>query len=123
MTPSISFEVDRCTDVVKIPNSALRFFPDLKHVREQDKTLIEGLGADDDPEQASDAGLSADERAEARKARTKRHVWVQDGFLLRAVEVYVGLSDSKYTQLVSGDLKLGDKLVIGIEPPKTGWGG
>jgi HlyD family secretion protein len=123
MTPSISFEVDRCADVVKIPNSALRFFPDLKQVREADKTLIEGQETDDNEDQLNDSGLSAEERAAARKARTKRHVWVQDGFLLRAVEVYVGLSDSKYTQLVSGNLKPGDKLIIGIEPPKTGWGG
>ena len=34
------------SDVVKIPNSALRFFPQPKYVRQQDKPLVEGKGLD-----------------------------------------------------------------------------
>ena len=34
----------------------------------------------------------------------------------RAVEVYTGLSDSKFTELVSGDIREGQKLVTGIRP-------
>jgi len=41
---------------------------------------------------------------------------------LRAVEVNTGLSDSRYTELVSGELKKGDKLVIGIQPALANWG-
>ena len=41
---------------------------------------------------------------------------VTDGEFLRAVEIVTGLSDSKYTELVSGELKLGDQLVSGIQP-------
>jgi hypothetical protein len=47
---------------------------------------------------------------------------VQDGYKLRAVEVETGISDSYFTELVSGDLKVDDKLVIGIQPPTTTWG-
>ena len=124
MTASISFEVARAENVVKIPNAALRYFPDVKLVREEDKKLIEGRGQDeDDDNKIADIGMSADERAQARRARTKRHVWVQDGFKLRAIEVQVGISDSKYTQLVKGNVKVGDKLVTGIQQPIGGWGG
>ena len=35
---------------------------------------------------------------------------------LRAVEIVVGMSDSKYTELVSGELTEGQKLVTGIQP-------
>jgi hypothetical protein len=45
-----------------------------------------------------------------------------DGYKLKAVEVIVGLSDSRFTELVSGDLKVGDKLVTGIELQQN-WGG
>jgi HlyD family secretion protein len=38
---------------------------------------------------------------------------VVDGELLRAVEVTTGLMENKFTEMVSGDLKVGDKLVIG----------
>lgn len=125
MTASISFEVERVENVVKIPNAALRYFPDAKLVREEDKKLVEGRAQDDDDDENKtvEIGLSADERAQARRARTKRHVWIQDGFKLRAIEVQVGISDSKYTQLVKGDLKVGDKLVTGIQQPVGGWGG
>jgi HlyD family secretion protein len=124
MTANISFEVDRRQNVLKIPNSALRFFPLPQHVRSEDKPLLEGQAKETeaDPGDVQETGLSAEERAEARRTRKMRHVWVVDGFKLRAVEVVVGLSESRFTELVSGDLKVGDKLVTGIEPPKA-WGG
>lgn len=124
MTANISFEVDRAEKAVKIPNSALRFFPNPKHVRPQDKPLLEGKAAEEEEEeQVADETLSAADRAQARAARSRRHVWVVDNFELRAVEVVIGLSDSKYSQLVSGDLKVGDKLVIGVQQNVAGWGG
>jgi HlyD family secretion protein len=123
MTPSISFEVDRRDDVLKIPNSALRFFPQVQHVRKEDKALVEGKRDEQkDEEEIGNTGISAQERADSRKKRNRRHVWVQDKYKLRAVEVQTGLSDSHYTELVEGELKKGDKLVIGIQPVVNSWG-
>jgi HlyD family secretion protein len=103
MTANISFEVDRAEKVLKIPNSALRFFPNPQHVRKEDKPLVEGKAAQDEEEkQVADETLSAADRAQARAARNRRHVWVVENFQLRAVEVVIGLSDSKYSQLVFG---------------------
>jgi HlyD family secretion protein len=123
MTASISFEVERRKDVVKVPNSALRFFPLAQHVREEDKPLLEGKDTKKQDDQQQETNLSAEERAHARQKRTRRHVWVQEGFKLRAVEVHTGLSDSQFTELARGDLKVGDKLVIGIETQPSSWGG
>jgi HlyD family secretion protein len=122
MTASISFEVDRRDDVLKIPNSALRFFPQPGHVRPEDKPLLEGRQSQNDDHEVTDTGLSAQDRAKAQKNRSKRHVWIQDRHKLRAVEVQTGLSDSQYTEVVAGELKKGDKLVIGIQPVIVGWG-
>jgi HlyD family secretion protein len=122
MTASISFEVDRRTDVLKVPNSALRFFPQPQYVRDQDKQLLEGRQNESNGDgQISDTGLSALERATTRRRRSKRHVWLQDGYKLQAVEISVGLSDSQYTELISGELKQGDKLVTGTQPA-IAWG-
>jgi HlyD family secretion protein len=121
MTPSISFEVDRRTNVKKIPNSALRFFPQVRHVRQQDKKLVEGKDDAKKDDESQVTSVSALERANARRKRTRRHVWIQEGPKLRAIEVQTGLSDSQYTELVSGDLKAKDKLVIGVQVATSGF--
>lgn len=123
MTASISFEVDRRSNVLKIPNSALRFFPQPQHVRAEDKALLEGQHEESQSNESSDENLlSADERAEARQKRSRRHVWVADQLKLRAVEVQAGLSDSRFTEMVTGPLKQGEKLVTGIQPASAAWG-
>jgi HlyD family secretion protein len=121
MTASISFQVDDRTDVVKIPNAALRFYPNPIHVREADRKLLEGsdaAGASSDTEEADqpEQTLSAEERSELRRRRSRRHVWMVEGEFLKAVEVVTGISDSQYTEMVSGNLKKGQQLVTGIMP-------
>lgn len=120
MTANISFRVAEQTDVIKIPNAALRFYPDIKHVRKEDHKLLEGKDweKEDDEE---DVVLSAEEQAAARKKRSRRHVWVLKDDKLKAIEVETGLSDSKFTELVSGDLEEGRKLITGVTA-KRGFG-
>lgn len=119
MTANISFQLEKRGDVVKVPNAALRFYPEREQVRAEDQKLLEG--AEDDA--SGDAGneedssanrRSAAEEAEARKKRNRRHVWIAEGDLLRAVAIETGISDSRFTELVSGELKKGQKLVIGV---------
>ncbi len=116
MTASISFEVDSTVDVPKIPNAALRFFPDdVKHVRESDRHLIDGstwkpkTGA----EEEENANRTATEKAEANKKKHQRHVWMVDGDLLKAVEVTTGLTENRFTEMVEGNLDVGAALVTG----------
>jgi HlyD family secretion protein len=119
MTASISFRVDDRKDVVKIPNSALRFYPEKKFVRKQDHKLLDGAAWEKkEEEEEQDVDLSAEERAEVRRKRNRRHVWVVDGDFLKAMEVEIDLSDSKFSEMVAGDLKKGQKLVIGIDTSK-----
>jgi HlyD family secretion protein len=66
-------------------------------------------------EDVSEKSLSADERSELRRERHRRHVWIAEGRWLRAVEVVTGLSDSKFTEMVEGTLKVGDNLVTGTQ--------
>ncbi|MCE9528548.1 MAG: efflux RND transporter periplasmic adaptor subunit [Planctomycetales bacterium] len=122
MTAAISFQVDDRQDVVKIPNAALRFYPTPKQVRKEDVPILEGTEVKDNAQEAqqSETTLSAEERAENRRKRNRRHVWVQDGDLLRAIEVVVGLTDSQFTEMVSGNLQPGEKLVIGIQQTQYG---
>ena len=125
MTANLSFQVDDRAAAVKLPNTALRFFPNIQHVRQEDRELIEGTAekhanSQEDATDTPASRLSAQERTENRRNRSRRHVWVEDGEFLRAVEVLTGLSDSQNTEMVSGDLQAGDKLVIGIQPTTFG---
>lgn len=116
MTANLSFLVDERKEVLKVPNAALRFFPEAQYVREADRGLLEGTGGADREDGAlSERQLSADERSQARRRRTQRHVWIEDGEFLRAVAVELGLSDSRHTELVSDELKQGQALVTGLQ--------
>jgi HlyD family secretion protein len=119
MTASISFQVEQRESVLRIPNAALRYYPEVKFVREEDKKILEGNDWEKDDE--SDVPLSATEKAEARRKRNSRHVWTVDGDKLRAIMVEMGLSDSKYTEAVTGELDEKQELVIGAEV-KGGFG-
>ncbi len=115
MTASLSFEIADRQQVIKIPNSALRFYPEIKYVRPEDRKLLEG--ADEEADNTTeDQALSAAEKAAARRDRNRRHVWAVDGDFLRAIEVITGLTDSKFTEMTEGDLKEGQMLVTGIQP-------
>jgi len=116
MTAQIDFQVGEVKDVVRVPNAALRFFPQREQVRPEDQKLLETAAGAADTEDSSDAARSAVEIAESRKRRHLRHVWVLEGELLRAIPVQTGLNDSKFTELKSGDIKEGMKLVTGIVP-------
>jgi HlyD family secretion protein len=116
MTANLSFLVDQRSEVVKIPNAALRFFPESQHVRESDRELLQGGGdTDRNGSAVPQRQISADQRAQARRRRTQRHVWVQDGELLKAIAVETGLSDGRHTEVVSGELEEGQSLVTGLQ--------
>ncbi len=113
MTANISFQIEKRGDVLKVPNAALRFYPERDAVREEDRKLLEGGGDDDETDSEID-NRSAAEEAKARKERNRRHVWIIEGEFLRAVAIETGISDSQFTELVAGELKMGQKLVTGV---------
>jgi HlyD family secretion protein len=116
MTASLSFQIEEKTDVVRVPNAALRFYPDVRYVREADKKLLEG--SEKEANEQGEEMLSAEQKAELAVARHRRHVWVEEGGELRAIPVVTGIMDGRYTELVSGELSEGQNLVTGIQPKK-----
>ena len=116
MTASISFQIDRREDILMIPNAALRFYPNTELVRPEDRKLLDGTDiSSDDDDQMIDPVPSAQEKAQAGRKRTRRHVWIVERDYLKAIEVVTGLSDNKHTEMVSGELEEGQELVTGIK--------
>ena len=115
LTASISFQVDERSDVVRVPNAAIRFYPpNEQHVHPDDRKILTGED-DDEIEYLRDSHLTEKERAQLEKKRRQRHVWKWDDQFLRATQIEVGLNDLKYTEMVEGEIKVGDELVIGLE--------
>ena len=121
MTANLSFQIEERHDILKIPNSALRFYPpDRKRVHPDDHPVLDGVsqGGTEDGTQQAQVNQSASERAELSRNRMRRHVWVLEGDFLRARGVVIGISDSRFTEVVSGKIAAEDQLVVG-EQPKT----
>jgi HlyD family secretion protein len=123
MTATISFQVDERNDVRKLPNTALRFYPEARYVRAEDQLILEGMASNQptndesfSEDSSSTIAQSAADQAEVRKKRGYRHVWVAEGQKLRAIPVTTGLSDGKFTEIIEGELPEGLDLVTGIQP-------
>jgi hypothetical protein len=70
----------------------------------------------DDGSKSSLDDKPIDESGDAARKAATRHVWIQDGEKLKAVEVQIGVSDYEFTEVVAGSLKEGDQIVTGLKP-------
>ena len=127
MTANVSFEVDSRKDVLKVPNAALRFYPEqIDYVRPEDRKLLDGSqwasqsNRSQPTEAKQDTKLSAAEQTESQKNSNRRHVWVIENGLLRAIEVVISFAESRFTIIESGELTEDMQLVVGIEKKKPG---
>jgi HlyD family secretion protein len=113
LTTNLQFVVDEKPSVLQVPNTALRWRPQLNQVApDARKAYEQALRRKKNTANASGANPSA---AAAEKARHNRGtVWVVDGDFVRPLKVTVGLSDGTSTEVLSG-LKEGSHVVIGEE--------
>ncbi|MBZ5688012.1 MAG: efflux RND transporter periplasmic adaptor subunit [Acidobacteriia bacterium] len=126
MTAYVSIPVAAVTDVVKIPNAALRYKPDLPAERVQELYSKYGIStqAPSSPTAAKQPGASGRERAVPKPngagGSDTAVVWkLLPDKSLRPMQVHIGLTDHTYTALTSGDLQSGDELVTGATTAKA----
>lgn len=115
MTATIEFQIERKENVTRIPNAAIRFLPDANYVHEDDKAIIDGTAFENVEDDGQEIELTATQKQEAEIKRQRRHVWYVDGEKLRAIEIKIGISDNRYTEVLEGDVD-GRTLVSGIKP-------
>jgi HlyD family secretion protein len=114
MTANISFQIDVRENVTRVPVAALRFVPPDNLLLKPDDKEYTQVKAKKDPKEGEEK-LSAERRAEQAKARNKRVVWVQEGDKVVAIPITIGLMDGQFAELVTGDVKVGQVLVTGLE--------
>jgi HlyD family secretion protein len=111
MTAKLQFEVARRKNAVLVPNQALRWQPTWTQVS---PAARQGLKAPSRDEASPDArGEDAGEDVEPKVDRGSPTVWiVADDGLVRPVSVQAGLSDGMLTEILGGDVKPSDAVVI-----------
>jgi HlyD family secretion protein len=116
MTATLSFQIDAKEDVLRVPAAALRFAPLPAQVRPEDRHHVEPTLTG-----PSGAQRTASEKADLSRKRQRRLVWVQEGELLKAVPVTLGLIENQYAELLAGEVVEGQPIVTGTEsafPPR-----
>jgi HlyD family secretion protein len=101
MTAYVSIGVARREDVLLIPNAALRFKP-----AEEVKAKAEG--ASNKP-----AGGAPGQKGGKRRDGMSGTVYVLAGEEIKPVSVQIGITDNRNTELIGGDLKAGDRILVG----------
>jgi len=102
LTANVQFEVEQRSNVLLVPNTALRWKP-----REQ-LVAPELRAADDKP----DDDPSPRQTAAKPPAKTGQ-VWVRDGSFVRPVEVQVGMSDGMQTEVSGPGLEADVRVIVG----------
>ena len=134
MTANVTIDVQSVKNVLRVPNAALRFKPPTDESAERS-----GGGGGDAMQRAARSGrgrgpagaagqMPGRRGGDTSKAQT---VYILDAEKkLRPVEIRTGITDGRFTQIVSGPLKQGDAVVIGVAtskvegpPPMGGQGG
>jgi HlyD family secretion protein len=123
MTANLTITIDERNNVLKVPNSALRFTPQRTDSGTGAGAQGQGQGqgrrrqqqGDNNAQQGGNGGQSNFAPASAPVLPGQvRVVWVlgQDGKPQRR-RITVGLSDGAATEVVDGDLKEGDMVITG----------
>lgn len=116
MTANVKVTSERREQALVVPNTALRFTP--PNVKRGSGEKSSGAKAEGKPA-AGDKKLAslgdAPKSQELAPGTTRGRVYVKDGDELRSVPVVVGLNDGQQSEIVSGDLKEGDEVVLSVE--------
>jgi len=125
MTAYVSIPVASVADIVKIPNAALRYKPDLPAENVQELYSKYGIAVTPSPAPpgAGQPGATGREHAAPKPSGPGTSglavVWkLQPDKSLRPIQVHIGLTDHTYTALTGGDLQPGDELVTGATTAK-----
>src|SRR5262249_285425 len=108
MTANLTFPIESKEDVLRVPAAALPFIPLPSQARPEDRHYVAAL-----PAGAGEGGKksTAGEKAEQLRKRQHRVVWIQEGQLLRAVPVTLGLIENQFGEVVDGELTEGQAVV------------
>lgn len=126
MTAYVNIGVQQREEALLVPNAALRFKPaeaaEKKPANGQPTAgsgMAPGMGAGADGSGAK-AGAGKGKKRDGQSGT----VYVLDGGELRPASVQLGITDNRNTEILGGELKVGERVVIGensngVKPPSS----
>jgi HlyD family secretion protein len=129
MTAQTRIVVASKPDVLRIPTAALRFRPDEDEVKKSNTKDEKKNDAKADAKDKTAAKKSSEPAADpkddgvtiATKSgnRVFRVYTIGEGNTPKQHDVTIGISNTRFTELVTGELKAGDELITRLIAPKT----
>ena len=129
MTANVIIDVATVQDVLRVPNAALRFKPPTEQGGGDKRAAGGGGSGGDAMRRAAQSGQGGPAGAAAqfpgRRGGGKREVKQQTVYRLDAnkklqpIQIRTGITDGRFTQIVDGELKVGDEIVVGIATAKV----
>ncbi len=124
MTANVNIDVSSVKDVLRVPNAALRFKPPTEN-GDQARSGAPGGDPMRRAAQTGPGGLAGAARqmpggrsgADATKTQTI-HILGADK-KLKPVSIRTGITDGRFTHVISGELKPGDEVVVGVATSKV----
>jgi HlyD family secretion protein len=111
MTATAEIMINKLKNVLRIDNAALRYTPSAKDritYSNQKPGLFKRIFA-------GPPGQREEENEEESRDRKMKDVWVLRNNILEPVKVTTGVTDGIMTEVTGGDIRPGDKVVIGTE--------
>ncbi len=112
MTANVSIVVARRDDVLRVPNQALRFKPGLARSAEKG-----GGPPPDSPKR--EKGPGEGKARDGSGGKPKPAIWIRDAQGEPAQrDLKPGITDGNYTEVIEGDVKEGDDVIVGMDAPR-----
>jgi HlyD family secretion protein len=118
MTATVTFEIGHYPDVVRVPNSALRFTPPSEAAVAAGPAAGTGAGGGG----GGGRGGGRPDRGERGERSSQGRVWINGPSGPAAVPITTGATDGAWTQVVQGDLKEGQEVIVGLIQNGSGGG-
>jgi HlyD family secretion protein len=119
MTANVTIDVAVVKDALRVPNAALRWRPEEKQASSASPEERAARGAGQTGPAAAMKQFDRTAGGKARKAGQTIYTIGAEGSEPKAVEIKGGVTDNRYTEVVSGDLKAGDTVIVGLVTAKA----
>jgi HlyD family secretion protein len=112
MTAYVNISVAERKDALLVPNAALRYKPT---IADMPNPPIQNLSATQKGDSQKTAGRPGDAQGSAKPKRDAfaGKVYILENGKLKSASVTLGITDNRNTEIVGGEIKAGDQIVIG----------
>jgi HlyD family secretion protein len=116
LTANVQFEVGNSSNVLLVPNAALRWSPKPELIAPEFRAIYSGEKSESENEDSNQPS------SESQKSNHQGIVWTQEGNYVRPIKVRTGLSNGIMTEIQGNGIKEGLQIIISERQTATNTG-